>query len=99
MLNPDKESKVNTTNKPFYVIEIGSFKLTGADIGNLSALSLVLYLVFNFTLTSILNSNLILTLAIILSSLVYWFFLSFLQVKLTIKLHNNNKNNNNKTES
>lgn len=100
MLTPDKESnitttdKVNTTDKPVYVIEIGSFKLSGADIGNLSALSLILYLLFNFTLKSILNSKLTLTLAIILGSLVYWFFLSFLQIKSTTKPDNNNNTEN-----
>jgi len=100
MLTPDKESnittndKVNTNDKPVYVIEIGSLKLSGADIGNLSALSLILYLLFNFTLKSILNSKLTLTLAIILGSLVYWFFLSFLQIKSTTKPDNNNNTEN-----
>jgi hypothetical protein len=89
-------SSVNTTNKPVYLIELGSFKLSGADLLNLSSLSLILYLVTNALLKHILNSKLILTLAIILGSLVYWFFLSLLQIKATTKL--NNKNNTN-TES
>ncbi|KAF0250023.1 MAG: hypothetical protein FD167_589, partial [bacterium] len=59
----------NTTDKPFYVIEVGNFKLTGADIGNLSALSLVLHLVANLVLTDVLNSKVILSLSIILASL------------------------------
>ncbi len=86
-------NRANTTNKPFYVIEVGSFKLTGADIGNLSALSLVLYLAANLVLTNILNSKLILSLSIILASLIYWLFISLLQLKITSKPKTNAKTN------
>ena len=46
----DTTNTAKATDKAFYVIEIGNFKLTGADIGNLSSLSLILYLGINFIL-------------------------------------------------
>ena len=83
----DKESKETTDKsdksdrKPAYVIEIGNFKLTGADTLNLSSLSLILYLTISFIAKGFLNSKLILTLSIVVGSLFYWIFLSFLQAK------------------
>lgn len=83
----DKESKETTDKsdksdrKPAYVIEIGNFKLTGADTLNLSSLSLILYLTISFIAKGFLNSKLILTLSIVVGSLFYWIFLSFLQTK------------------
>lgn len=86
----DKESKEITNRsdrsdrsdrKPAYVIEIGNFKLTGADTLNLSSLSLILYLTISSTAKEFLNSKLVLTLSIVVGSLFYWVLLSFLQTK------------------
>lgn len=77
----DKSDKDKFKKKSAYVIEIGSFKLTGADTLNLSSLSLILYLTISFIAKGFLNSKLILTLSIVVGSLFYWIFLSFLQAK------------------
>lgn len=71
--------------KPEYVVEIGKFKLTGADTLNLSSLSLILYLTISSIAKEFLNSKLILTLSIIVGSLFYWVVLSFLQTKSITK--------------
>lgn len=71
--------------KPEYVVEIGKFKLTGADTLNLSSLSLILYLTISSIAKEFLNSKLILTLSIIVGSLFYWVALSFLQTKSIAK--------------
>lgn len=78
----DKSDKSDKSDrKPAYVIEIGNFKLTGADTLNLSSLSLILYLTISSTAKEFLNSKLILTLSIVVGSLFYWVLLSFLQTK------------------
>lgn len=76
---------IKSDKKAAYVIEIGNFKLTGADTLNLSSLSLILYLTISSTAKEFLNSKLILCLSIIVGSLFYWVALSFLQTKSITK--------------